>query len=104
MKRPFGAVEARSDDGEDGGRPATASRRHSTLTDFVSSRQADAAVSGRRAATAEIAAPMSGARLDTAQLSQRSNESRLSGPASIRVAHAHRSSIRRRERPRPRLP
>jgi hypothetical protein len=74
------------------------------LTDFVSSRQADAAASWHSTAATEIAVLMSGARQDTALLPQHSNEDRLSGPASIRVAHAHRSSIRRRERPRPRLP
>ncbi|WP_128404754.1 hypothetical protein [Rhizobium leguminosarum] len=74
------------------------------LTEFVSYRQADAAASWLSTAATEIAVPISGARQDTALLPQRSNEDRLSGPASIRVAHAHRSGIRRRERPRLRLP
>jgi len=65
-------------------------------TDFVSSRQADAAAFWLSTAATEIAAPMSGARQDTTLLPQRSNEDRLSGLASIRVAHAHRSGIRRR--------
>ncbi|GBQ64588.1 hypothetical protein AA103196_0913 [Ameyamaea chiangmaiensis NBRC 103196] len=66
------------------------------LTDFVSSRQADAAASWLSTAATEIALPTSGARQDTALLPQRSKEDRLFrtsvDPRRTRPSYQHQTT------------